>query len=213
MVNYRNCRIIDTVELRVDVVNIHLKDKPEWLVEKNPLGQVPVLEKDGELVRGSMNIIEYLEKHHPCPRLFPENWTQEQQLLEEYDKIIPSAIHKFFTEPDDVLPELWENAQNRMEPLETELAKRATPFFGGEDAPGVLDLMLWPWMELAQVAPKLLGADFNHLKFPKLGSWVRLMESQPFVYKTTVDYPTLLEYMRSYRCGNYQYDMGLSDHC
>ena len=36
-------------------INVHLKVKPDWFVEKiNPLGKVPVIEHEGHIIRESL---------------------------------------------------------------------------------------------------------------------------------------------------------------
>lgn len=40
--------------IKTQEINIHLKVKPEWYVEKiNPAGQVPTIEHEGKLIRES----------------------------------------------------------------------------------------------------------------------------------------------------------------
>ena len=39
----------------IDIINVNLKDKPDWFVEKiNPHGKVPVIEHDGNIIRESL---------------------------------------------------------------------------------------------------------------------------------------------------------------
>ena len=38
-----------------EVINVHLKVKPDWYVEKiNPYGKVPVIEHEGHIIRESL---------------------------------------------------------------------------------------------------------------------------------------------------------------
>lgn len=47
--------IIADLGIPVEYIDVHLKDKPVWYIPKiNPLGQVPVLEHEGRLVRESL---------------------------------------------------------------------------------------------------------------------------------------------------------------
>jgi pyrimidodiazepine synthase len=46
-----------------------------------------------------------------------------------------------------------------LEIFDKELAKRGTAFFGGNQ-PGILDLMIWPWCERADVIKILRGEQF-----------------------------------------------------
>lgn len=46
-----------------------------------------------------------------------------------------------------------------LETFENELIKRGSKFFGGSE-PGMLDLMIWPWCERADLLPILAGNQF-----------------------------------------------------
>jgi len=46
-----------------------------------------------------------------------------------------------------------------LELFDRELAKRGTPFFGGSK-PGMLDLMIWPWCERADVIRIIKGEQY-----------------------------------------------------
>ena len=40
--------------VKAELINVHLRDKPKWFLQKvNPLGQVPVVEHNGHLIRES----------------------------------------------------------------------------------------------------------------------------------------------------------------
>ena len=58
--------------------------------------------------------------------------------------------------------ELQEKFKNVFGFLEKELEKRSTSFFNGQDLPGMLDYMIWPWMERLEV-PTILHPDLKNL--------------------------------------------------
>jgi hypothetical protein len=64
------------------------------------------------------------------------------------------------------LPENWQELQEKIKNvfvfLETELQKRGSLFFNGQTLPGMLDYMMWPWMERLEV-PSAIHADLNSL--------------------------------------------------
>jgi len=47
------------------MVFVNLKNKPDWLLERNPLGLVPVLEYKGNIVYESAVCNEFLEEAFP----------------------------------------------------------------------------------------------------------------------------------------------------
>ncbi|XP_009873400.1 PREDICTED: glutathione S-transferase omega-1 isoform X2 [Apaloderma vittatum] len=100
-----------------EVININLKNKPDWFFEKSPFGVVPVLETSkGQLIYESPIICEYLEEAFPGKKLMPSDPYErafQKMLLEHFSKI---------------------------------LSKRNTVFYGG-DSISMFDYMIWPWFE------------------------------------------------------------------
>lgn len=68
-----------------------------------------------------------------------------------------SSIGRFSLDDDEVIV-------NGLATFERELFHRGSPFFGGSK-PGMLDLMIWPWCERAEIL-KLFG-NANLLKKDK----------------------------------------------
>ncbi|XP_077974168.1 uncharacterized protein LOC144429827 [Styela clava] len=56
-----------------EVINILLRNKPTWFLEKYPVGTVPVIEKDDRLLGGSLVIAEFIDEVYSKPgqRLLP----------------------------------------------------------------------------------------------------------------------------------------------
>ncbi|XP_074015019.1 glutathione S-transferase omega-1-like isoform X2 [Numenius arquata] len=100
-----------------EVININLKNKPDWFFEKNPFGLVPVLETSkGQLIYESPITCEYLDEAFPGKKLMPSDPYErafQKMLLEHFSKI---------------------------------LSKRNTVFYGG-DSVSMFDYMIWPWFE------------------------------------------------------------------
>lgn len=47
--------IVAALDVPVEYIDVHLKDKPVWYIPKiNPYGQVPVVEHEGRLIRESL---------------------------------------------------------------------------------------------------------------------------------------------------------------
>lgn len=66
---------VSLVELpfRYETVNINLRQKPDWFLQRNPLGLVPVLEHEGKVVYESLVCNEYLEDSYPDSRCSPRD--------------------------------------------------------------------------------------------------------------------------------------------
>lgn len=54
---------------RFDTINIHLWNRPDWFRKKNPLGKVPIIEYQGQLLYESLIISEYLDQVYLEPKL------------------------------------------------------------------------------------------------------------------------------------------------
>jgi glutathione S-transferase len=48
-----------------------LRNKPDWFLERNPLGKVPMLEHDGKVVYESLICNDYLDDIYPEEKLTP----------------------------------------------------------------------------------------------------------------------------------------------
>ena len=55
--------------------------------------------------------------------------------------------------------DLFNEALKGLEIFNKELIKRGTPFFSG-DKPGMVDLMIWPWCERADIIRILRGDQY-----------------------------------------------------
>ncbi|XP_023571336.1 glutathione S-transferase omega-1 isoform X2 [Octodon degus] len=83
--------VLMTKGIRHEVVNINLKNKPEWFLEKNPLGLVPVLENSqGQLISDSVIICDYLDEAFPGKKLVPDDPYEkacQRMILELFSKV------------------------------------------------------------------------------------------------------------------------------
>lgn len=77
---------------RNETINIHLKDKPDWFLQKNPLGLVPTLETTaGEVIYESPITCEYLDEVYPEKKLLPSTpfgKAQQKMMLEHFSKVL-----------------------------------------------------------------------------------------------------------------------------
>jgi glutathione S-transferase len=77
---------------RHDLVNVNLKNKPDWFQARTPVGAVPVLElADGRILYESLIVCEYLDNAYPEHRLTPADpfvKAQHQILVEMFSRVI-----------------------------------------------------------------------------------------------------------------------------
>lgn len=73
-----------------EVVNVNLKQKPEWFLEKNPLGLVPVLEQGDNIIYESPICDEYLDEVYGKQSLLtsePFERARQKILVERFNKV------------------------------------------------------------------------------------------------------------------------------
>uniref|UniRef100_A0A9L0JJR8 Glutathione S-transferase omega n=1 Tax=Equus asinus TaxID=9793 RepID=A0A9L0JJR8_EQUAS len=109
--------VLNAKGIRHEVININLKNKPEWFFEKNPLGLVPVLENSqGQLIYESTITCEYLDEAYPGKKLLPDD---------PYEKARQKMIFELSSQV---------------------LTNKKTTFFGGKNI-SMVDYLIWPWFE------------------------------------------------------------------
>ncbi|XP_063987352.1 pyrimidodiazepine synthase-like [Diachasmimorpha longicaudata] len=202
--------VLDQKKIPYDVVFINLGDKPDWYLEKNPLGKVPSIElPTGDILFESLLITDYLNEAHAQSNLYPDDpllKAKDKLLIERFNSVI-SLMYKLYLEPS-VDRELFEEALKGLEIFDRELGKRGTPFFGG-NKPGMLDLMIWPWCERADLIRILRGEQYAipRERFLRLLQWKSAMKDDPSVKISYLEPEIHAKYMRSRLAGSPQYDM------
>jgi glutathione S-transferase len=81
-----------------ETVAIDLRDRPDWLYEKNPLGKVPVIEEDTFVLPESEVIMEYLEERYPEPALLPADPAARARVrlaIQRFDINLGDAYYAF----------------------------------------------------------------------------------------------------------------------
>uniref|UniRef100_A0A8D0BQX7 Glutathione S-transferase omega n=1 Tax=Salvator merianae TaxID=96440 RepID=A0A8D0BQX7_SALMN len=170
-----------------EIVNINLKNKPDWFFEKNPFGLVPVLETSkGQLIFESPITCEYLDEAYPEKKLYPADPYDKacQKMLLEYFSKLPSLTYKHLLatrsgeDASAVKNEFYENLLK----LEKILAEKKPTYFGGNSV-SMIDYLMWPWFERLELYQ--LHDCLDHT--PALRHWVEAMKLDPAVKATVID--------------------------
>ncbi|XP_032408918.1 glutathione S-transferase omega-1-like [Xiphophorus hellerii] len=195
--------------IKYDTININLKEKPEWFLEKNPLGLVPALETSaGEVIYESSITCEYLDEAYPEKKLLPSSpfgKAQQRMLLEHFSKVIPY----FYKIPlarrtgEDVSTQEVE-LKEKFAKLNEHLEKKKTKFFEG-DTITMIDYMMWPFFERIEVLE--LKHCLDHT--PELKKWTERMLEDPAVKATMFNMDTHKAFYKSVAEGKPDYDLGL----
>ncbi|XP_014739303.1 PREDICTED: glutathione S-transferase omega-1 [Sturnus vulgaris] len=181
-----------------EVININLKNKPDWYFEKQPSGLVPVLETSkGQLIWESPITCEYLDEAFPGKKLMPSDPYErayQKMLLEDFSKITSLLFkHVLAVRDGQDTTALKAEIAEKLGKLEEALSKRNTVFYGG-DSISMIDYLIWPWFE--RLAAFQLEDSLNHT--PKLQRWVEAMKEDPAVKATITDTQTYKNYLQLY---------------
>ncbi|ODN05183.1 Pyrimidodiazepine synthase [Orchesella cincta] len=182
--------------IQYDVVNINLISKPEFMFPKNPDAKVPTIETDdGRVLYESLIVCDYIDEAFNKPdasggdtvsrKLNPSDPFQkslDRILVEKFTKVSSLDFQLYFPSglQSDQVVLLMNKLIGELELFEKELERRGTKFFAGSEKPGMLDYMIWPWMERLPSleliheanAPTLRNGRQRH---PLLSAWEKAM--------------------------------------
>ena len=161
--------------LELEVVEIDLSDRPDWLYEKNPKGRVPVIEEDDWVLAESAVIMEYLEERYPEPPLLPPDPADRAavRLLIFRDDDLTGPYYALRREED--------GAEERFDAVlaRFDLALAERPYLGGAEY-GLADIAYVPWLLRAR---DMLGVDLD--RFPSIADWLARLEERPAIAAET----------------------------
>jgi glutathione S-transferase len=158
--------------VEVDVVEIDLQDRPEWIYGKNVTGRVPILEEeDGRPLPESAVIMEFLEERYPEPPLLPADPADRA-----FVRLVIFRDHEL-TDPYYALRRGEDGAEemllSALAQLNVALSER--PYLGGAEY-GLADIAYVPWMLRAR---DMLGVEIG--PFPALRDWLGRLEERPAI--------------------------------
>ncbi|ELK04976.1 glutathione S-transferase omega-1 [Pteropus alecto] len=175
--------------IRHEIININLKNKPEWFFKKNPFGLVPVLENSkGQLVCDSAIICEYLDEAYPGKKLLPEDPYEKacQKMSFELFSKVPSLEGSYIRNKNkEDCSGIKEELRKEFSKLEEVLTNKKTTFFGGNSL-SMIDYLIWPWFECLEALE--LSECVDHT--PKLKLWMAAMREDPTVSALLTDVKT-----------------------
>ncbi len=159
--------------------------KSAEFLARNPLGKVPALEIDGEVLTENVAILSYLADRFPKARLLPEVSTSVARAHVLADLCFcSSTLHPlvtrirmpmFFAGAENALT-VKQTAEAAMDPCFQLIEERLTPgpwWYGNE----------WSAMDgyLYWVFWRVEGAGYDVMRFPRFAAHARAMEQRPAV--------------------------------
>lgn len=160
-------------------VDIDLANKPDWFLTLSPLGKVPVLKVDDEVLFESTVIAEYLDETH-APRLHPSDplTRARHRAWMEFGSSILSDIWIVETTPDETaFAAKLAAVKEKFERVEAQLGQG--PFFGGA-AFSLVDAVFAPVFRYFDVFDEI--ADLGVFsQTPKVRAWRKALAARASV--------------------------------
>ncbi|KAM4852435.1 glutathione S-transferase omega-1-like [Thomomys bottae] len=177
--------VLQAKGIRHEVVNINLKNKPEWFFTKNPFGLVPVLENSqGQLIYESSITCEYLDEAYPGKKLLPEDPYEkacQKMTFELFSKVPPLIGSIIRSQNKEDRTGLKEDLHKEFSKLDQVLTDKKTTFFGGNSI-SMIDYLIWPWFERLEVLELTECVSHTQLKL-----WMTAMRKDPTVSTISTD--------------------------
>jgi len=202
-----------------EVINSQLMKRPEWLNELNPLGKVPILFHNGHTIYESLITCEYIEDVFPGVKLHsedPARRAKDRMLVELFNKVIMPQMRIMFGFKKGLGEEdranHWAESLKYLNIFELELSERGKEgFFSGNNVPGFLDYMIWPWFErldaFGESYNKEPGLQYPREKFPVLSGWMERMMEDKAVKDYHLDTATHAQFLASMGSGSPNYNL------
>lgn len=172
--------------------HVDLADKPDWFKAISPLGKVPLLQVDGEVLFESAVIVEYLEETlgaplHPADPLV----RARHRAWMEVGSSILADIWAIETTPDRSIFDARRQAlREKFARLEAELGEG--PYFGGESFT-LVDTVFAPVFRYFDVFDRFVDLG-TFVGLPKVQAWRQALANRPSVKGAVVeDYEARLE--------------------
>ncbi|GFR70606.1 glutathione S-transferase omega-1 [Elysia marginata] len=190
-----------------ETININLKSKPDWFLELNPLGQVPVLQIDDKIVPESTATCDWLDDVYPANRITP---------VDPYQRAWDRVLTEYISKVEDTLL-LWFLLFDGEIQFYTQC--NIVTFrliilccFGSQ--PCSFDFLLWPMYErlpVIAVMKENSAAAIDVKDFPAMTSWAKAMKELPAVKATAFDADQHAAFVTTFAKGTPDYDLYLEE--
>lgn len=172
--------VLNIKKIPYHVAYVDLHEKPEWLTKYSPLGKVPALVIPGqpEPLIESLVISDYLDEQYPEPALYPRDplgKAKDRIFVERFNAISWPIIKILISGGSDDFEKEIQLVSQFFEFIDQEYVKRNTKFFFGNSNPGMVDFMIWPWIEKLPLAVKKAGKKLDVKSYQNLAKWEKYM--------------------------------------
>jgi len=158
-------------KVKYDIKYIDLKNKPEWFLKISPLGKVPLLIYNGEVLFESSAILEFLDDEFE-PQLHPHDnilKAKNRAFIEIANQLFMALYAFMMSENKEKLNEAVEKLEYLLMVIENKVSQTENKFFNGEQF-GLIDAFFAPAFYRLKILNKLLENDLFD-KFPSTKNW------------------------------------------
>jgi len=182
---------LDEKGVAFERTNVDLSAKPDWFRAISPLGKVPLLRVDGEVLFESAVICEYLDET-ATPALHPKDPLERarHRAWMEFGSSILNDIAGFYTASDEAsLGAKRDAIRSKMERLDGVLGEG--PYFAGASF-SLVDAVFGPVFRYFDAFDGI--SDFGLLDgLPRVSAWRAALADRPSVQRAVAaDYPERL---------------------
>jgi|ACQI01.1.fsa_nt_gi glutathione S-transferase len=177
--------VLNEKGVNYDITYIDLKNQPEWFKEISPLGQVPVLKVDDEVLFESTVIQEYLDEITP-PSLHPEDSllkAKNRAWISFAGDLNMDVFKMIQSQNEEAFQQAYQAILNKLVRVEAEHSGKDF-FNGGQFA--LIDSSYAPMLMRLNLVNKHCGIDFLS-QTPKLAAWSEKLLSMSCIQKSVVD--------------------------
>ncbi|MGB9671446.1 MAG: glutathione S-transferase family protein [Halothiobacillaceae bacterium] len=193
LVGFKICPFVQRVNILIQhkgipctVTYLNPKEPPEWLAVLSPLGKVPLLKVDDQVIFESQVINEFLDETHAPPLMpaAPLARAKVRGWVAVVDELFAGLWQWVTASPGDALDKARERLRHLLNVLEVGAAAEPGGFGGGQL--GLMDAALAPFfMRLdlleAHGVPQLIGAEC-----PRLDALRRMYADHPSIKASVV---------------------------
>jgi glutathione S-transferase len=203
----RTRMVLQEKDLEFEVVEIDLKNKPDWFNDVSPYSKVPVLRHDGRTIYESAVINEYLDEVFQSPSMMPDDAAGRAHAriwIEYCNSQFCSLFYKVLLSQDEVeQKELAEKITGVLHFIENEgLAKlQGDGDYWMGDAPGLVDFTFYPFFERFPALTHYRGIPMPD-DCPRLKKWLDVMSKRPSAVDTGHPAPFYIKNYSRYADGS-----------
>ena len=181
-------------QIDFDITYINLAEPPQWFFDISPLGKVPVLKAENEVIFESAVINEYVDETTP-PSLHPESTIEKakHRAWIEFGSALMMDLFGFFTATTaETMTQQHETLSDKLQYLEKVVAEGG--YFNGECL-SLIDTAYAPLFMRMDLLNQWLDFDL-YAQTPKIKAWAENLATLPAVQQSVVpEFPQLFENM------------------